>query len=310
MKLVLTAELLKQNPDHSIGGKARNLAELSNLGLNVPYWIVLSQQTLMSFSAENGKLTLPPELLDEVCSHFSDTDFLAVRSSALDEDGGDFSFAGLFETKLFVRKDNLKEQIQEVWSSSFAERVQVYREKNGLKQLKGLGIIVQVMIPAESSGVAFGINPVTGNRKQQLISAVYGLGEGLVSGELDADNYLVDSEIHSEIAYKTHLFQFNVAGQSGIVKEELPEKKRSKQVLYKEQILEVQKLVKKLGNHFHKPQDIEFAFYNRKLYLLQSRPITSLGKIADKNDHYVLWDNSNNHRILSWSNNSADVFLY
>ncbi len=293
MKYVLRAELLQQHSHHSIGGKARNLAELSNLGLNVPKWIVLSQQTLMAFSDEKGKLTLPAELLDEVCSHFLDTDFLAVRSSALDEDGGDFSFAGLFETKLFVRKDNLEEQIQEVWMSSFAERVQSYRQNNGLKHLTGLGIIVQVMIPSESSGVAFGINPVTGNRKQQLISAVFGLGEGLVSGEFDADNYFVDSEIHAKIANKTHLFQFNVTGQSGIVKEELPEKKRAKQVLYKEQILEVQKLVKKLGNHFHKPQDIEFAFYNRKLYLLQSRPITSLGKVADKNDSYVLWDNSN-----------------
>ncbi len=293
MKSVLTAALLQQNPDSSIGGKARNLSELSHLGLNVPHWIVLSQQTLKTYSDEKGKLNLPSNLIAEICSHFSDTDFLAVRSSALDEDGGDFSFAGLFETKLFVRKDNLAEHIQEVWLSSYAERVQLYRQKNGLKQLNGLGIIVQVMIPSESSGVAFGINPVTGNRKQQLISAVYGLGEGLVSGELDADNYLVDSEIHAEIANKTHLFQFNVTKQSGVVKEELPEKKRSKQVLYKKQILEVQKLLKKLGAHFHKPQDVEFAFYKHKLYLLQSRPITSLGKVADKNDTYVLWDNSN-----------------
>lgn len=293
MNRILTAEILRNKTDHSIGGKARNLAELSNLGLNVPYWIVLSRETVKTFSDEAGNLELPSDLLDEICSHFSDSDFLAVRSSALDEDGGDFSFAGLFETKLFVRKDQLEENIQEVWHSSFAERVQVYREKNGLNHTSGLGIIIQVMIPAESSGVAFGVNPVTGNRKQQLISAVYGLGEGLVSGELDADNYLVDSEIHAEIADKTHVFQMNVAGQSGIVKEELAEKKRKKQVLYKEQILEVQKLVKKLGRHFHKPQDIEFAFYNRKLYLLQSRPITSLAKVADKNDVYVLWDNSN-----------------
>ena len=293
MKRVLNAEILQQYPDDSIGGKAKNFAELSGLGLNVPQWIVLSQQTLKTYSDEKGNLSLPSDLITEICSHFSDSNFLAVRSSALDEDGGDFSFAGLFETKLFVRKDNLSKHIQEVWLSSFAERVQLYREKNGLKHLNGLGIIVQIMIPSESSGVAFGMNPVTGNRNQQLISAVFGLGEGLVSGELDADNYLVDSEIHVEIADKMHLFQFNATGQSGVVKEELPEKKRRKQVLYKEQILEVQKLVKKLGAHFHKPQDIEFTFYKRKLYLLQSRPITSLGKVADKNDVYVLWDNSN-----------------
>lgn len=293
MKNVLTAADLRNETGRSIGGKARNLAELSNLGLNVPYWVVLSRETLHAFSDEQGNLQLPADVVNEVRSHFSDSDFLAVRSSALDEDGGDFSFAGLFETRLFVRKEELETHIQDVWRSSFAERVQLYREKNGLKHQAGLGIIVQVMIPAESSGVAFGVNPVTGNRKQQLISAVYGLGEGLVSGELDADNYLVDSTIHTEITKKTHEFRLNTTKQSGIVKEELPEKKRTKQVLYKEQIWEVQKLVKKLGNHFHKPQDIEFAYYNRKLYLLQSRPITSLGKVADKQDAYVLWDNSN-----------------
>lgn len=294
MNSVLTAEILQQNPDNSIGGKARNLCELSGLGLNVPHWVVLSQQTLKPYSDEKGNLDLPGELISEICSHFSNSDFLAVRSSALDEDGGDFSFAGLFETKLFVRKDNLAEHIREVWKSSFAERVQLYREKNGLKQSNGLGIIIQVMISSESSGVAFGINPVTGNRKQQLISAVFGLGEGLVSGELDADNYLVtENGIETDIAIKTHSFHYNKTGKSGIVKEELPEKKRKAKVLYKEQIKQVQKLVKQLGRHFGKPQDIEFAFADRKLYLLQSRPITSLSKIPDKNDTYVLWDNSN-----------------
>ena len=139
MKRVLNAEILQQYPDDSIGGKAKNLAELSGLGLNVPQWIVLSQQTLKTYSDEKGNLSLPSDLITEICSHFSDSNFLAVRSSALDEDGGDFSFAGLFETKLFVRKDNLSKHIQEVWLSSFAERVQLYREKNGLKHLNGLG---------------------------------------------------------------------------------------------------------------------------------------------------------------------------
>jgi len=293
MRRVLTADILRQFPDHSIGGKARNLAELSNLGLNVPDWIVLSQQTLAALSDKKGNLNLPGELLDEICSHFFDTDFLAVRSSALDEDGGDFSFAGLFETKLFVTKDNLEERIQEVWLSSFAERVQLYREKNGLKQLSGLGIIVQKMIPSESSGVAFGINPVTGNRKQQLISAVFGLGEGLVSGELDADNYLVGDKIEAEIAHKEAYFAFDYDKKYGVKNFELPAEKRKLSVLNDNQVREVQALLKILEKHFHKPQDIEFAFYENKLYLLQSRPITSLAKVADKNDVYVLWDNSN-----------------
>lgn len=293
MKKVLTAENLRNKTAHAIGGKVANLAELSNLGLNVPSWVVLSRDTLNAFSDEAGNLQLPADVLEEIRAHFSGSDFLAVRSSALDEDGGDFSFAGLFETKLFVRKDELEEPIREVWRSSFAERVQVYREKNGLRQQTGLGIIIQVMIPSESSGVAFGVNPVTGNRKQQLISAVYGLGEGLVSGELDADNYLADDRIETEIAQKEAYFAFDREKGGGIKRFELPEEKRNAAVLTDTQVREVQHLVKILGKHFHKPQDIEFAFNQNKLYLLQSRPITSLVKTADKQDAYVLWDNSN-----------------
>lgn len=293
MNNILTAANLHHETGNTVGGKARNLAELTNLGLNVPHWIVLSRETLSSYSDEAGNLHLPADLFSEIASHFPGSDFLAVRSSALDEDGGDFSFAGLFETRLFVRIDELEKNIAEVWHSSFAERVQVYREKNGLQHQPGLGVIVQVMIPAESSGVAFGVNPVTGNRKQQLISAVYGLGEGLVSGKLDADNYVADDRIHVEIAKKTHRFEFNKTGKSGVVMEALPVNERSAQVLNKEQIRQVQALVKQLGKHFGRPQDIEFAFANGKLYLLQSRPITSLSKIADKQDEYVLWDNSN-----------------
>lgn len=293
MNNVLTAETLRNKMDHSIGGKARNLAELSHLGLNVPHWIVLSRETLKPFSDEEGNLQLPAELLEEVCAHFSGSDLLAVRSSALDEDGGDFSFAGLFETRLFVRKDKLEEHIGEVWRSSFAERVRLYREKNGLKHSLGLGIIIQVMIPSESSGVAFGVNPVSGNRRQQLISAVYGLGEGLVSGELDADNYLADDEIEAEIVSKDAYFGYDTEKNSGVKRFNLPEEKRNTAVLTDVQIREVQSLVKMLGKHFRKPQDVEFAFYQNTLYLLQSRPITSLAKAADKQDTYVLWDNSN-----------------
>ncbi len=216
-----------------------------------------------------------------------------MRSSALDEDGGEFSFAGLFESKLFVTAETLAQSIQEVWSSAFSERVRLYREKNRLKSEPGLGVIVQVMIPADAAGVAFGVNPVTGNRKQQLISAVFGLGEGLVSGELNADNYLADTGIQPEIAEKTHYFTFNDSGAHGVTKKELPANKQNVSVLSDTQIREVQALVKQLGKHFGRPQDVEFAFANGKLYLLQTRPITSLSTVPDKHADYVLWDNSN-----------------
>jgi len=293
MESYLTPQQVLETPNAGVGGKASNLAILSGIGCNVPTWIVLPKPLLQQFSDASGNLSIPSELIDTLLNEFPENSFLAVRSSALDEDGGEFSFAGLFESKLFVTAETLKHSIREVWSSAFSERVQLYREKNGLKSEPGLGVIVQVMIPSEIAGVAFGVNPVTGNRKQQLISAVFGLGEGLVSGELNADNYLVDTEIQAEIADKTHYFSFNEASAHGIVKKELSSEKQTVSTLSHAQTREVQALVKQLGKHFGRPQDIEFAFADGKLYLLQTRPITSLSTVPDKQQEYVLWDNSN-----------------
>jgi phosphoenolpyruvate synthase/pyruvate phosphate dikinase len=117
--------------------------------------------------------------------------FYAVRSSVADEDGSEFSFAGQFSSYLFVTKEELFENIKLVWLSAFSERVLEYRKTNGLQINKGIAVVIQRMINAEVSGVGFGMNPINGNRKQKLISAVYGLGEGLVSGELNADTYKV-----------------------------------------------------------------------------------------------------------------------
>src|SRR5690606_1038177 len=105
------------------------------------------------------------------------------------------SFAGQFESYLYVKQADVLDRIKDVWRSAFSERVYSYRQANHLDPTPGIAVIVQEMINADAAGVAFGMNPVSGNRKEKLIAGVFGVGEGLVSGELDADNYIINQGV-------------------------------------------------------------------------------------------------------------------
>ncbi|ASS48654.1 MAG: phosphoenolpyruvate synthase [Candidatus Fluviicola riflensis] len=291
----------------TIGGKARNLYRLKELGMNVPSWIVIPQETLLEFIPEEkrfgsnaevarfiAQMEIPESLLNELLRHFPLTDYFAVRSSAIDEDGSDFSFAGQFESELFVTKQNLGEKIKKVWISAFSDRVFQYRNTNNLKQSFGLAVIIQQMIPAEVAGVAFGINPVSGNRNEQLISAVFGLGEGLVSGELDADNFHVHgTEITRQLVPKTEQILLDTQQLSGTIKVPVPAEKQTISTLSDQQILQLKSILLTCAKTYGKPQDMEFAVYQDEIYLLQTRPITNLNRIPDLSGDYILWDNSN-----------------
>ncbi len=217
-----------------------------------------------------------------------------MRSSSTDEDGADFSFAGQFESYLYVTKNRLEERIKQVWISSFSERVFQYRQNNGLPPVFGLAVLIQQMINSEVAGVAFGINPANGDRNAKVISAVYGLGEGLVSGDLDSDNFIVkEDEIIDQIAAKEHCFVLNEGPEGGTKKEEVEENKRHLSTLTKSQILEIAAVLDKASAEFGKPQDMEFAVNTGQVFWLQSRPVTNLHKITDPSGDYILWDNSN-----------------
>ncbi len=291
----------------TIGGKARNLFRLKEIGLTVPKWLVIPQEELASIvpeAAQNqeykaitafiNSFQIPKLFLDDIAAQFPENTFFAVRSSAVDEDGSDFSFAGQFESYLFVTKENLEENIKKVWCSAFSDRVFQYRKNNNLNQKFGIAVIVQEMINADAAGVAFGINPADGDRRAKIISAVYGLGEGLVSGELDSDNYIFkDNKINSHIADKTHQIVFDEKNKGGTKKTEVIESKRKQPALTENQIREIGSILDICYKEYGKPQDMEFAVMNNKIYLLQSRPITNLNKTADANGEYILWDNSN-----------------
>lgn len=285
-----------------IGGKAKNLFSLQEIGFRIPKFVVIPADVLTPIiEKESDAMTaidnfeIPVSFLKSIISEFSDDTLFAVRSSGIDEDGSDFSFAGQFESLLFINKNTLGSAIKTVWKSAFSERVLAYRQKNNLLSTQGIALIIQEMIDADVAGVGFGINPTNGDRNAKVLSAVYGLGEGLVSGELDADTFIFKNNhpIEQQLAHKTHQFIFNKKEKNGLVKVELNKEKANSTTLDKANIIELANILDTCERHFHKPQDIEFAIKNGQIYLLQARPITSLHKVADANDVYTLWDNSN-----------------
>ena len=291
---------------HSVGGKAENLFRLKSLGLNVPDFIVIPAEALEELlvleenTASNqiitsiGNLNFPVDISEMIKAHFPKVSYFAVRSSGLGEDGKDFSFAGQFETFLYVPLNELADKIKKVWISAYSQRVADYRQSNLLPHSSRIGIIVQEMIPAEAAGVAFGINPVNGSRKEKIISSVFGLGEGLVSGELDSDNFVLqEQKIVSQIANKTHKIVIDERQKSGTKTVELNSNERNSPSLSEFQIRQIERLLIICRKEFGKPQDIEFAVHNDQIYLLQARPVTGLNKIADTESAYILWDNSN-----------------
>ncbi len=290
----------------TLGGKATNLFRLKNAYTNIPSFVVTPAEVLQEFLQEfniekikeiNQKIEaiiIPQNFIADIVNEFPANTLFAVRSSAIDEDSEDASFAGQFESYLFVTKDQLAEKIKAVWKSAFAERVMEYRRHLHLSAQSGIAVVIQEMIDADTSGVGYGIHPTDGNRDVQMISAVYGLGEGIVSGDLNADNYIVkDGNIVKEIIEKDFKIVFNKKNNSGTETIAVAVNDKQKAVLTDEQVLEIVNILHLCKKEFGKPQDIEFAIKNNIVYLLQSRPVTVLNKIADKSGEYVLWDNSN-----------------
>ncbi len=238
-----------------VGAKARALGALARADFLVPPWVVVLP------GANEIEIE---EFLDQTGGPW------AVRSSAVDEDGQAHSFAGQLESHLNVTRGDLLEKIGAVRKSGFSERIVMYRRQAGLSLPPPMpAVIIQQMVPAETAGVAFSADPVSGRRSIAVVAAVRGLGEALVSGEKTGDSFQVDragSIVHRAVAEVT---------------------------LTDGQVQEVAALARRTARYFGRPQDIEWARADDTLYLLQSRPITSLAQQADPDGAWQLWDNSN-----------------
>jgi pyruvate,water dikinase len=206
--------------------------------------------------------------------------FVAVRSSATTEDLATASFAGQQETFLNIKGSaQLIEAVKKCWASLFTARAIYYREKKGFAHEKSLiAVVIQKMINSDKSGVSFSLNPVTNNHDEIIIESVFGLGEGIVSGAIAPDRYVIDKKTMKVTeVYVSHKMSYFTKSSSGdTIKTNLPADKMDEQVLEHYEIIKLASFARELEEHYDKPQDIEWAIEYGKIYIVQTRPVTTL----------------------------------
>ncbi|WPU65688.1 PEP/pyruvate-binding domain-containing protein [Peredibacter starrii] len=290
-------------------GKAGSLKFLASLGLNVPPFTVITHEEFISWGDKKiwdelheALATTDAKKIENLAKsfihsvHIPDTRLdlgknvhYAVRSSASLEDSPEHSFAGIFETKLFISQ-KLNEAIKEVWHSLFHTKALQYCVDRRLSwTLLKMDIVVQAMIDGEKSGVLFQADPL-GKITEQIIVAGPGLGQGIVDEETDTDRYIVENYIVKErhIHNKKHYIAFD-QGSNTLIKKELADNQRELSTLSDsdiEKLLKASSILSSKVEHF---LDIEFTFRNGDLFVLQARPITTV----PSRKHIHIFDNSN-----------------
>lgn len=210
---------------------------------------------------------------------------VAVRSSATAEDLPGMSFAGQQATFLNVKgENNLQIAVRDCWASLFTPRAIYYRVHNNIKHEKvGISVIVQKMVQSEVSGIMFSIDPVTNLKDRIVIDAVWGLGEMIVQGAYIPDHYVVQKDTYSILSKEVNSQLKQLVRQGSETKEYLvPSRKVDSIKLSEKHIVELAKIAQKLQEHYYYPQDIEWAMEKDKLYIVQTRPITTIEKVANK----------------------------
>ncbi|URV79777.1 hypothetical protein M5C89_21255 [Bacillus velezensis] len=254
------------------GGKGSILSKMYQSGYPVPEGFVILPSAFQDGQLRHQAREAVDQYVKSIRSRHASALF-AVRSSALSEDSAQASFAGEFDTVLNVKTDqDMSRAIDEVRRSAQSERVKAYSAVQGMEDEHEIAIVIQLMIPSEISGVLFTADPITGSRREMTGNYVYGLGEQLVSGEADA-------------------YSFKLAR---------PKKKYDGPGEFRKYASKLYKLAKKLEKDLGGPQDIEWAAAGGTLYILQSRPITTLqaGNLEtyEWNDSFsgdFLWTNTN-----------------
>jgi len=238
---------------------------------------------------KNGEI--PQELIKETValykklSGFMKYALVAVRTSATAEDMPKTSFAGMGETILNVKGEaNLLEAVKRCWASLFTARSIFYRVENKIPHEKvKISVIVQKMVQSEVSGVIFSIDPVTNEKDKIVIESVWGLGEMIVQGSVTPDRYIVQKDTF-KILSKEISDQSVQLIKVGIETKEtqVPNKIRDKQKITDEEIIKLAKYADKLQSHYYFPQDAEWAKEKGKLYIVQTRPVTTLGNSVQR----------------------------
>lgn len=221
----------------------------------------------------------------------------AVRSSMVGEDSTRHSFAGQLDTMLFVSDvDEVLDAVKRCWASAFGDRALAYAHRAGLSAA-GLrvGVVVQQMVPADRAGVIFTANPVNGNRDECLVTAATGVGEGVVSGISDTDEYVwsPDGGERSATVREKELRVVRAAAGSGTCVEAVPADGRSERVLSPGEVADLCELACAIVEDAGQPMDVEWCYAAGEPYLLQARPITSLPLAPDPAAPVRIYDNAN-----------------
>jgi len=301
-----------------LGGKASSLRALTDAGVPIPSWFAVSpsacRDSLPAAQREALKRgDLPAADLEDLAparavrealanamsDTFADGDdlLLAVRSSAPEEDTAEHSFAGQLESFLFVPPSAVPTRVADVWRSAFRASVREYRRAQGLDGPPPLpAVVVQRMVTPSRAGVAFSADPSTGRRGRCVVAAVQGVGTTLVDGTEDGDTFHVDREgrvVDRTIRRQHTAHRLDRDAASGLRETTLIKENGEAPALSDDEAAEVAALARRVDRHFGRPQDIEWAWADGTLYLLQARPITELAGRPDPDAPLRVWDNSN-----------------
>lgn len=302
-----------------VGGKGANLGEMTQAGIPVPQGFVVTSNAYYEFVSATGleskiREILAPVDIDDSAALLRASDlvkntimeakmpddiaelikasyiemgegFVAVRSSATAEDLPDASFAGQQSTYLNVRgADQVVNHVQQCWASLFEARAIYYRVQQNYDHFKvGIAVPVQRMVESESSGVMFTVEPISSDTSKIAIEAIYGLGEGIVSGEVTPDMYIIDKATRNvlsrKIAHQKTMLVKNIDAKEG---EELNIWKAVDDLLQEQpkvnedDLLELVRIATLLENHYGCQQDIEWAKERGAIRILQTRPVTTV----------------------------------
>lgn len=319
-------------PADQLGGKAANLAWMTREGLPVPRWWVVGTRAFRLLLDSNGlspfiegelrilhragintdvegvsarirdrilSAVVPAALEQELAALVKIHDgYWAVRSSVQGEDAEGASFAGQMDSYLFQRgTDALRQSLLQVAASAFNARALLYRKAKGipLTDIRS-AVILQEMVDGEVSGVMFTAHPVTGSRRHALISAAWGVGEGIVSGLCNTDEFsvgLFDDSIAQTIADKDVAVVFAAGSGRGTREVEVGAERRQAPALTPAQVLALRDLGRQIAQLCRFPQDIEWTLRDGRFHILQTRPVTRLPAPAAPVDRRVVFDNSN-----------------
>jgi len=254
------------------GSKAVGLGEALRQGISVPPGIALSGPIVEAVASGER------EAIEEVLAAARSLRVpLAVRSSAVDEDGAVASFAGQHLTLLNVPSlDELTSAVRQVWWSANSDSAITYRQRVGLFTRPSVGVVIQELLNPESAGVMFTQNPITG-ADERMIEASWGLGESVVAGLVIPDNYRVDRSgqlLQSTPGHKKSAIRSLPTG--GTVQEQLTPDLVDKLCLDEQQLKELSELAQRSEQVYGRARDIEWAFSGGSLHLLQCRAITGL----------------------------------